>query len=133
MAGTREQARINGRKGGRPKGSVSAATLTKQAIRDRIQVLVAERLDGLVAAQVANAEGIKYLVKRDEDGKFQRIGQAGIDGEGVIEVWEKDPSVQAFTDLMNRAADKPKEQALEINLGITDVVLARLDAWKERK
>jgi hypothetical protein len=30
--------------------------------------------------------------------------------EEVIEVWEKDPSVQAFTDLMNRTIDKPIEQ-----------------------
>ena len=30
--------------------------------------------------------------------------------EEIIEVWEKDPSVQAFTDLMNRTLDKPAEQ-----------------------
>jgi hypothetical protein len=28
----------------------------------------------------------------------------------------KDPSVQSFTDLMNRALDKPKEQEQEIDL-----------------
>jgi hypothetical protein len=36
--------------------------------------------------------------------------------EDIIEVWEKDPSVSAFTDLMNRALDKPKEQEQEIDL-----------------
>jgi hypothetical protein len=32
------------------------------------------------------------------------------DDEEIIEVWEKDPSVQAYTDLLNRALDKPAEQ-----------------------
>jgi len=35
-------------------------------------------------------------------------------GEEIIEVWEKDPKVQAFTDLMNRCIDKPKEQKQEV-------------------
>ena len=34
--------------------------------------------------------------------------------ENTIEVWEKDPSVQAFTDLLNRYLDKPKEQEQEV-------------------
>ena len=40
--------------------------------------------------------------------------------EEIIEVWEKDPSVQAFTDLMNRALDKPAEppQQLDIDLRV---------------
>ena len=39
----------------------------------------------------------------------------------------KDPSVQAFTDLMNRAIDKPKEQELEVKLaGDWDQRVARL-------
>ena len=33
--------------------------------------------------------------------------------EEVIEVCEKDPSVQAFTDLMSGALDKPREQPRE--------------------
>jgi hypothetical protein len=28
----------------------------------------------------------------------------------IIDVWERDRSVQAFTSLLNRALDKPKEQ-----------------------
>jgi hypothetical protein len=28
----------------------------------------------------------------------------------IIDVWEKERSVQAFTSLLNRALDKPKEQ-----------------------
>ncbi len=65
---------------------------------------------------MAHAEGLKYLVTRDKKtGKFIRVTEAMAKArlganEETIEVWEKDPSVQAFTDLMNRALDKPAEQ-----------------------
>ena len=34
--------------------------------------------------------------------------------EETIQVWQKDPSVSAFTDLMNRAIDKPVEQPTQL-------------------
>lgn len=78
---------------------------------------VTQHLEPLIQAQVANAMGIKYLVVREKNGKFVRVTEAmakakeGLtDTQEIIEVWEKDPSVQAFTDLMNRAIDKPCEQ-----------------------
>lgn len=67
----------------------------------------------MLEAQISHAKGLKYLVTRDKKtGKFIRVGpaMAGMVGEETIEVWEKDPSVQAFSDLMNRALDKPAEQ-----------------------
>jgi len=73
-----------------------------------------------VEAQIANAQGLKYLVTRDrKSGKFIRVTEAMArakqgDDEEIIEVWEKDPSVQAFTDLLNRYLDKPKEQEAEV-------------------
>ncbi len=45
----------------------------------------------------------------------------------------KDPSVQAFTDLMNRALDKPKEQPQELQIsGSLELVSARLLAARKR-
>jgi hypothetical protein len=88
-------------------------------------------MEDLIAAQVAAAKGIKYLVKRDENGRFQRIGPEGLDDpEGIYEVWQKDPSTAAFTDLMNRALDKPKEQVQEVVVSHSEKLLERLDAWK---
>lgn len=95
---------------GRKKGST---TLSKEAARELARELVTAQMSALFEAQIANAKGIKYLVTRDKKtGKFIRVGEAmaSAKGEETIEVWEKDPSVQAFTDLMNRALDKPKEQ-----------------------
>lgn len=77
-------------------------------------------METLVAAQIAHAAGLKYLVTRDKKtGKFVRVTEAMAkaklgENEEIIEVWEKDPSVQAFTDLMNRAIDKPAEQVQEV-------------------
>jgi hypothetical protein len=56
------------------------------------------------------------LVARDKKtGKFRRLTaealasfEEGSDRE-VIEVWEKDPNVSAFADLLNRTLDKPAE------------------------
>jgi len=96
-----------------PKGYKTQKTLTKEAGREALRQLVLAQMADLAAAQLANAKGLKYLVTRDKKtGKFIRVGEAmaGNQTEETIEVWEKDPSVQAFTDLMNRALDKPAEQ-----------------------
>jgi len=89
-------------------------------MRERVRQRVFARLDPMLDAQIAHAQGLKYLVTRDrKTGKFIRVGEAMAkarqgDTEESIEVWEKDPSVQAFTDLLNRAIDKPAEQLQEI-------------------
>lgn len=90
-------------------------TLDKEAARAIVRETVFSALGPLLDAQVANAQGIKYLVVRQKStGKFVRVGElrAGTHDPDLetVEVWEKDPSVQAFTDLMNRALDKPAEQ-----------------------
>jgi hypothetical protein len=115
----------NGHGGRRPgsgnkKGAILRPTLTKEAARQVAFEKVVANLEPLFEAQIANAKGIKYLVVRDaKSGKFTRITEARMeqllkagdkDDLELVEVWEKDPSVQAFTDLMNRALDKPKEQ-----------------------
>jgi hypothetical protein len=92
--------------------------MDKEAAREALRAMVKAKLGPMVEAQMANAMGIKYLVARDKKtGKFRRLGEdalatleAGDDEREVIEVWEKDPNVSAFTDLMNRTLDKPIEQ-----------------------
>jgi predicted cupin superfamily sugar epimerase len=109
---------------GRPVGSQNASTYTKEQAREALRQIVLGKMQELVDAQMANATGLKYLVARQKNGKFERVSQkeveailAGEDQDRVtLEVWEKDPSVQAFTDLMNRALDKPKEQEQDINM-----------------
>ena len=67
--------------------------------------------------KVENAVGIGHLYTRDKAGKFNKIESTEevdkILAEGVKDrdywIFTKDPSVQAFTDLMNRYIDKPIE------------------------
>lgn len=120
---------------GRPKGQ---QTLDKEAARELVRQKVYKELAPLLEAQIENAKGLKYLVTRDKKtGKFIRVTEAMAksklaDGEEIIEVWEKDPSVQAFTDLLNRALDKPKEQEQEIRLTGEVELIQKLIAGRKR-
>lgn len=107
---------------GRPKGSLNASTISKEQAREGLRQAVLKHMDAMIAAQVAHAQGLKYLVIRNaKSGKFEKVSKERMDqllesgGDDLerLEIWDKDPSVQAFTDLMNRALDKPKEQEQE--------------------
>src|SRR5215831_15835218 len=70
----------------------------------------------MLDAQFDNAEGLKHLMMRDpKTGKFERItGDAeqideALKSDNAFWIYTKDPSVQAFTDLLNRAIDRPAE------------------------
>ena len=131
--------RHGGNQGGRPKGSKSKNTITKEMAREQLRREVIANLGPMLQAQIANSKGIKYLVVRDKKGgKFLRVTEAMAkaktgDTEELIEVWEKDPSIQAFSDLLNRALDKPMEQPQQIDLKVTGAdILARLATGRTR-
>lgn len=128
--------------GGKPKGYKAQRTLDKMAAREFVRQRVTAALGPLIDAQVANAQGLKYLVTRDKrTGKFIRVTEAMArrkqdpeaedDNEEIIEVWEKDPSVQAFSDLLNRALDKPAEQ-LKVT-GPDDGPVEHVIRWQEKE
>lgn len=120
---------------GPKKGAIYQPTLDKQQAREAVRTLVLRSLEPLVMAQVANARGLSYLVYRDKkSGKFERVKalEAVNQDEETIEVWEKDPSVQAFTDLLNRTLDKPAEQVQEIKLTGEVTIVERLQAARKR-
>ena len=63
-----------------------------------------------------NVTGIRHLMMRDpKTGQFERVtgSAAQIDkalkSKNAFWIYTKDPNVQAFTDLLNRAIDKPAE------------------------
>lgn len=92
------------------------ALADKALYRDELRRMVTAELAPMTQAQIASAKGIQHFVLRDKSGKFQRVtsAEAAIsamnDPEAVYEFWARDPSIAAFTDLMNRALDKPAEQ-----------------------
>jgi hypothetical protein len=93
---------------------------------------------------MANALGIRHTFLRDEAGRFvqltdpKQIEAALNSGDEGKYYWTftKDPSVQAFTDLMNRALDKPTDvQRIEGKVDIElkmEQVSARLQAGRDR-
>jgi hypothetical protein len=107
---------------GRKLGGKNPATLNKEEAREMLRQEVLPHLRALVGAQLAHAKGLRYLVTRDRgSGKFVRVTEATLAAlenqdarDDVIEVWEKEPNVQAFQDLLNRVLDKPREQPTEI-------------------
>ena len=101
---------------GRPAGQKMQKTIEKEAARELVRQTVIENLGPLLAAQIDNALGIKHLMMRDpKTGKFERItgGVEQIDkavkSKNACWIYTKDPNVQASTDLLNRAIDRPAE------------------------
>jgi len=132
---------------GKPKGYKAPKTLEKEEARRVLREMVLASMTPMVEAQIKHAQGINYLVYREKrGGKFTKVtaadAQAIFDRENrpadeggvIIEVWDKDPSVQAFTDLFNRALDKPAEQEQNINLKMPgmEAILARLEEGRKR-
>jgi len=110
----------NGHGGRRPGAGRKKGTngLDREMARARLRERVIARMDDLLDSQLDNACGIKYLVARErKTGRFVEVSQDQVklilsgkdDTFEMLEVYEKQPSVQAFTDLMNRTLDKPKE------------------------
>src|SRR5262249_42119445 len=85
-----------------------------------VRRMITERLEPMIEAQIANACGVQHFFLRDgSTGQFKRITdpdeiEAALNAENAGEgstywIFSKDPNVQAFTDLLNRAIDKPAE------------------------
>lgn len=102
--------------GGKQKGYKAPHTLEKEAMRQRVRELVAQRMDPMIQAQIAHAIGVSYMVLRRPDGTFTRatdekeVNAAIAAGAEFFNIYTQSPNTQAFTDLMNRAIDKPAEQ-----------------------
>ena len=88
-------------------------TLEKEQAREFVRQYVTERLEPLLAAQIDKAVGIKHLMMLDTNTgrKFERVtGDAkqidkALKTKTAFWIYTKDPSTQAFTDLLNRAID----------------------------
>lgn len=103
---------------GKPKGTKHRSTITKEQARDAFRAVVIAHMEELLKAQLAHAKGIDHFFLRNKQGQFERVTDPKIieaalnsgDQGSYYWIFTKDPSTQAFTDLMNRALDKPAEQ-----------------------
>lgn len=125
---------------GPKKGAKYKPTLEKEQAREALRAIVLRHMERMTRSQIAHAVGIGHVYTRDKGGKFSRIeDESHIDrllteGEEGTDYWifAKDPSTQAFTDLMNRALDKPAEQVQKIEVSGELNIVERLHAARQR-
>jgi hypothetical protein len=124
---------------GMPKGHKTRKTIAKEEAREIARQLITRELEPLIMAQIENAKGISHFFLRDPDTKqFKRITDAdeierAIEaGEEHYRIYTKDPNVHAFTDLMNRALDKPAQQVNVTGSDVGPIVLKWEDTIEER-
>ena len=127
---------------GMPKGKITRKTLEKIEARRIFEQILREKLlaagPDIIDAQIEHAKGVSYLTLRNPDGSFTRatdvkqIDAAYAAGEETFRLFTQSPNTQAFTALSDRAFDKPKEQAQDINLTVTDALLSKVQRARER-
>ncbi len=93
----------------------------------------------MTLAQIAHAQGVSYMVLRNPDGTFTRatdekqIDAACASGAQAFRIFTQAPNVQAYTDLMNRALDKPIEQIAVTGAEGGPLVIIVKVPWRESK
>jgi hypothetical protein len=94
----------------------------------------------MLRAQLAHAQGIGHCYTRDKNGKFTRVESldkidelltTGTENEHYF-IFAKDPSAVAFKELLDRALDRPKEQAHEVHVTGEIELFTRLAAARQR-
>jgi hypothetical protein len=109
-----------GRRGPK-KGAIYAPTIDKALKREELRRIICSHMAEMTAAQVRAAKGLNVAVVRRKDGTWRRIESAeAFDAAAaagdLIEIQPLQPSTQAYTDLMNRALDKPAEQQQQVEV-----------------
>ncbi len=103
---------------GRKKGTLGPHNMAKLEAREFVRQTITAELAPMLKAQIAHAKGIDHFFLRDpktkqfvkiEDPKMIETALNMGDKDDYFWIFSKDPSVQAFTDLLNRALDKPTD------------------------
>lgn len=100
--------------GGGKKGRRWLATMEKALVREETRKYIQQHMPAMLRSQIAHAIGIGHVYTRDAHGKFSRIEDENemerLLSEGVEDtdywIFAKDPSVQAFSVLLDRTLDQ---------------------------
>ena len=125
------------------KGQKHQATIDKEFHRERLRQMVVQELEPMALAQMEHAKGVQYMVLRMPDGSYARatdakqIDAACAVGASAFKIMTQAPNTQAFVALLDRALDKPKEQAQDLNVNVSvdvaDVLKQRFLKRKQGK
>ena len=101
---------------GPKKGAKYARTRRRQAEFQLVTQNVKAHLKEMVRAQIAAAQGTRYLLVRYPDGTWSRpehpadVDRSVAAGAERLEVFTQRPQTPAFTDLMNRVFGAPPKR-----------------------
>src|SRR5690349_21709300 len=114
-----------GHQGGRPKGRKNDKTLTKEAEREALRVLLSQHMAPVAEALVSRCRGVRYFVTRNKTGKYEIvtdpdkvIAALNKEDEFTGEFYTDKPETAAIKEFFDRTVDKAKEQKQEIDLTI---------------
>jgi hypothetical protein len=106
-----QSARLNGRKGGRPKGGKNddKAALVRKRIADAAEALVEAQLAiALGCVVLYRRDGVVTVRVTDQEEVFRYLsGTVGPDGYHLVST--RDPDIRAIEAAMNRAFGRPVE------------------------
>lgn len=104
---------------GAKKGSKQKPSIFKQdreACLDRARKRILPRLDRIFDRHADNAEGVSYMLLRDDDGSYVRatdekqFDAAIAAGKETFRIYTKEPSASSFKELMDRTFGKAPER-----------------------
>ncbi len=105
-----EASRRNGKKGGRPKGTISEQARMQQEMRKMLTAAAREVFPSLIKAQIDLAQGVyveEIVVAADHKGKTTKAKRR---------VYQRPPSQEAVKYVMDQAIGKPKEtKEIDVN------------------
>lgn len=123
-------ARENGKKGGRPVGSMSPVTLERKNVEAAVRQRIFIHADEIINAQLAAAKGLKHVYRIDERMEGKKVirehvlvtdpdeiksvldeheGSDGVVDDNYYYISTKDPNTMAGDSLLNRGIGKPTD------------------------
>jgi hypothetical protein len=105
---------------GMPKGYKTKKTIAKEKAQETARAMITAELEPMIKAQIALAMGESHFLLRDKKTKqwelitdpavIEKAERTGKDGIDYHWIFTKDPSVEAFKELLNWALGKPAKQ-----------------------
>jgi hypothetical protein len=127
-----------GDQGGRPRGRKNKKTLTKEAEREALRVLLSRQMTPVAEALISRCKGIRHFVTRYKTGKYEIVTDparvlAALNKEDDFtgEFYTEKPDTPAIKEFFDRTVDKSTDQ-IEAKVTVTDARADRVIKARDR-
>ena len=137
MAGRAETARINGRKGGRPKGSKERQTLEREELLRLFRARVAQNFQPVLDALFQAALGVSHLMAKDRHGQWTEVTDPAVMAqvlnreERFYRIYAHNPDLRALKDILDRTFGSPT-RAVDLTMTGSVDLIERLQRGRKR-